>query len=133
MIRDERGAAALEMALVAPALMLLILGVLQFGLWHHAQQVVQAAAQEGARLASAEGVEPSRGRDRALDVLSAGLGRSVEGAQVEVDTGAELVRVTVDARLKGILPIPGLSEFQMKSSASAYAERFRPAVSSGEH
>jgi Flp pilus assembly protein TadG len=132
MTRDDRGAAALEVALVAPALMLVILGVLQFGLWHHAQQVVQAAAQEGARMAAAEGAEPTQGRDRALEVLSAGLGRSAEDARIEVRAGADVVRVTIDARLRGLLPLPGLTEFRLTSNASAYAERFRPAGSSVE-
>ncbi|MGH3452405.1 MAG: TadE/TadG family type IV pilus assembly protein, partial [Haloechinothrix sp.] len=53
-MRDERGTAALELALVTPALMLLVLGVLQFGLWHHGQHVVKTAALEAARVAAAE-------------------------------------------------------------------------------
>jgi Flp pilus assembly protein TadG len=36
---NERGAAMLEFALVAPMLMLLVLGAIQFALWYHAQGV----------------------------------------------------------------------------------------------
>ena len=42
-----------EFALVLPVLLLVLIGVVQFALVHHAQNVVTTAAQEGARLAAA--------------------------------------------------------------------------------
>jgi Flp pilus assembly protein TadG len=47
--RDDRGAAAVEMALVLPFLLLLLFGIIDFGLMLNAQQTVTAAAREGAR------------------------------------------------------------------------------------
>ncbi len=126
-MKNERGIASLELALVAPALMLLVLGVLQFGLWYHAQEVVQGAALEGARAAAAEDGTAAAGRDRAIKVLREGLGSvaTEEGASASV--GPDIAQVRVTARLRGLLPIPGLSSFLLSSEASAFRERFRPA------
>lgn len=45
----ERGAAAVEFALVAPVLILLLLGIFEFGRAFHTQTALSAAAREGAR------------------------------------------------------------------------------------
>lgn len=126
-MRDETGEATLELALVVPALMLLVLGILQFGLVYHGKHVAGVAAQEAARLAAAEGSNLEQGHQRALDVISSGLGEMVESPEVEMDEGADYVRVRVLTTMRGILPIPGLNEFALTAHASAYSERFRPA------
>ena len=64
-LRGERGEAVTETVLLVPVLLLLIMLVIQFGLWYHAEHVVQAAAQEGARAARAEGATAEDGRARA--------------------------------------------------------------------
>lgn len=125
-MRNERGAATLELAIVAPALMLLILGILQFGLWYHAQHVVYAAAQEGARAAAAEGSTLESGEARALAVIRSGLGGLADVQSTEAVSDLEVVRVRVDAQMRGLLPIPGFSTFQLRGEASAFTERFRP-------
>jgi hypothetical protein len=48
---DQRGAAALEFALVLPVLLVLVFGVFEFGLLWNASQVITDAAREGARRA----------------------------------------------------------------------------------
>ena len=126
-MKRERGSVALELAIVAPVLMLLVLGVLQFGLWYHAQNVVQTAALEGARVAAAEDGTAGAGKSRALEVLQEGLGQAadVEGATASIDQDA--ARVEVTAQLPGLLPIPGLRSFSLSFEATAFRERFRPA------
>jgi Flp pilus assembly protein TadG len=124
---DERGNASLELALVAPALMLLVLGVLQFGLWYHAQNVVATAALEGARVAAAEDGTSAAGQARAIEVLGEGLGSAAIGQGAGASVDPESARVRVTARLRAILPIPGLSSFPLSSEASVFRERFRPA------
>lgn len=124
-MKDDRGEATLELALVVPTLMLLVLGILQFGLVYHGRHVAGVAAQEAARLAAAEGSDLELGKARALEVLSAGLGAMAEHPEVRVHSDADYVRVRVDATMRGILPVPGLSEFRLSANASAYAERFR--------
>jgi Flp pilus assembly protein TadG len=48
----DRGAAAVEFALVLPVLLLLVCGIVDFGRALHAQVVLAQAAREGARLAA---------------------------------------------------------------------------------
>ncbi|GIH08926.1 hypothetical protein Rhe02_69930 [Rhizocola hellebori] len=61
--RRDRGAAAVEMALLLPLLLMLIFGIIEFGLLLTAQIGVTEAAREGARAAT---VDPSASaaRDR---------------------------------------------------------------------
>jgi hypothetical protein len=49
--RNEPGQAAVEMALILPVLMLLLLGIIEFGSAWNAKQIVTDAAREGARRA----------------------------------------------------------------------------------
>lgn len=46
----ERGAAAVEFALVAPVLLLLLLGIIELSKVYNAQSTLSAAAREGARV-----------------------------------------------------------------------------------
>ncbi len=126
-MKRERGSVAVELAIVAPALMLLVLGALQFGLWYHAQNVVETAALEGARVAAAEDGTAGAGESRALEVVQQGLGHAAveQGATASVDQ--ETAHVQVTAQLSGLLPIPGLRSFALTSEATVFRERFRPA------
>lgn len=49
---SESGAAAVEFALILTPLLLLVFGIIYFSLYYNALQGTQAAAREGARLAS---------------------------------------------------------------------------------
>lgn len=118
---------ALETAMAMPVLMLIVLALLQFGLWYHARQVALGAAQEGARVVAAEGGTAEAAEERALAVFRAGIGGLAEGASAEASVESETVRVSVVATLEGLLPIPGLREFRLDSTATSYREGFRPA------
>ena len=47
--RDDRGAVMVEFAIVVPVLLLILLGIIEFGRAYNAQVSIQAAAREGAR------------------------------------------------------------------------------------
>lgn len=126
-MKGERGTASLELALVVPALMVLMLGLLQFGLLYHARQVVQGAALEGARVSAAEGGSTVEGRDRAMEILREGLGRAATEEAASASVGPDVASVRVSVRFWGLLPIPGLTPFVISSEAIAYRERFRRA------
>jgi Flp pilus assembly protein TadG len=51
---SDRGSSAVELAMLAPAFLMVIMLIIQFGLWFNARQVALAAAQAGARVARAE-------------------------------------------------------------------------------
>ena len=48
-LRSDRGAAALEFALVIPLLLVLVLGIAEFGRAYNVQTTLSAAAREGVR------------------------------------------------------------------------------------
>jgi Flp pilus assembly protein TadG len=53
--KGEEGAAAVEFAIVAPLLLLLVFGLIEFGLWLSQYEVMASAAREGARVAAVRG------------------------------------------------------------------------------
>ena len=57
-LRDEQGAAAVEMALVLPLLLLLLFGIIDFGRVLNAQITLTEAAREGARAAALHLLRP---------------------------------------------------------------------------
>jgi Flp pilus assembly protein TadG len=67
---DERGAAAVEFALVVPLLVLLVFGIVQFGIAYNRVQGLQAAAREGARLGSLPQTTQSQISSRVTSALA---------------------------------------------------------------
>ncbi|MEN8114152.1 MAG: TadE/TadG family type IV pilus assembly protein [Actinomycetota bacterium] len=88
--RNERGAAAVEFAIVLPLLVLLVFGIMEAG-WMFAQQVeIRNAAREGARVAVV-------GETGSATTVCERADLSGSGAEVEVviDSVNESVIVTV--------------------------------------
>jgi Flp pilus assembly protein TadG len=53
-IRPERGAAAVEFAIVAPLLFMLVFGIIDFGFSFHSWNATENAAREGARVGAVD-------------------------------------------------------------------------------
>ncbi len=49
--RGDRGSSVVELAVLAPGFLMIIMLIVQFGLWFNARQVALAAAQAGAQVA----------------------------------------------------------------------------------
>ena len=120
-LRDERGDAVTETVLLVPVLMLLIMLVIQFGLWYHAQHLVQAAAQEGARAARAESATAEDGRAQADSFLRETAGESVRGADIEAERTIDSVTVRVVGEAPAV--VPGL-RLGVRASATSPVEEF---------
>jgi Flp pilus assembly protein TadG len=69
---DARGAVLVEFALVLPVLLLIVVGIMDFGLLFRQQQVVINAAREGARMATLVGYTEADVQSRVQDYLTAG-------------------------------------------------------------
>jgi Flp pilus assembly protein TadG len=104
-LRDrERGAAAVEFALVLPLLLTLVLGAIDWGWYFFVDQLVTNAAREGARAGSLLPPRPtstaSQAEDAAEQASNAYLTR-VRLAQTGVDAifttvgGTEAIQVTI--------------------------------------
>ena len=71
--RDERGAALLEMAFVLPMLLLISIGILEFGRAFQTWQILTNAAREGARVAVLPGMDDSMVTARVQEYVQAGV------------------------------------------------------------
>lgn len=63
---DDRGAAAVEFALVFPILVVILFGIVEFGSVYNAQLQLTSAAREGARTMAVTG-DPAAARTAALN------------------------------------------------------------------
>lgn len=85
--RDERGAALLEMALTLPILLLVCVGILEFGRAYQTWQVLTNAAREGARVAVLPGMDSAAVTSRVQEYMAAGQLPKAASAKVTVNPG----------------------------------------------
>ena len=83
--RGERGAALLEMALTLPLLLLVCVGILEFGRAYQTWQVLTNAAREGARIAVLQGMSDDVVRNRVKEYMAAGQLPKANDAAVTID------------------------------------------------
>jgi Flp pilus assembly protein TadG len=114
-----------EFALVLPVLLLVLIGVVQFALVHHAQNVATTAAQEGARLGAAEDADAASAEARTLDVLRSGLGGVGDGFAVTAAETDESVTVTTSGSYPFIIPWLGSHVIAIDAEAEMRKEGFR--------
>jgi Flp pilus assembly protein TadG len=117
---DERGASAVEFAFIVPLLIVLVLGIAEFGHAFQVQGTLSAAAREGVR-AMALRNDPADARDVVqnaaaslnpgitdaqitITVLQAGIGTAAASCPI-TDAGDTAVRLTIT------YPMPFLTDF----------------------
>ncbi len=71
--RDQRGAALIEMAFALPLLLLISIGILEFGRAFQTWQILTNAAREGARVAVLPGIDDSMVTARVQEYVQAGV------------------------------------------------------------
>jgi Flp pilus assembly protein TadG len=136
-VLGDRGSSAVELAVLAPALMMICMLILQFGLWFNARQTALAAAQAGAVVARQEAASrPGRWQTdaqvtarRYYEKLNSKLLR-----QVNATTGTAPgpnVYVTVSGQVAvSVFPFFGL-HLGVSATAGGPVECFRPASHNG--
>lgn len=70
-LADDQGAQLVEFALVLPLLLLVLLGILDFGLLFQRYEVLTNAAREGARIAILPGYSEADAQNRVIQYLQA--------------------------------------------------------------
>jgi len=101
--RREAGAALIEAAFVLPILLVLAMGMLDFGRAFHTKSLLDQAAREGARIAVVTSPDPDLVTARATEVLSAG-GLAPTAVTVEGPNPAHMVTVTVNTTFTFVTP-----------------------------
>lgn len=124
--RNERGAALVEMAVLATLLVPLLLGMVEFG-WKFGQfNDVRHATREGARFAAVSAGDNAAIRNvvcGAMDAVSAGVTQLRVQVDPDLDgdgdvgTGGEAL-IRVEADVTAIIGVPGISVFLPDTLAS---------------
>jgi Flp pilus assembly protein TadG len=81
---SERGAALVEVALTLPLLLLVAVGIFEFGRAYQTWQVLTNAAREGARIAVLPGTDDASVEERVQTYLEAGLIAGASDATVTI-------------------------------------------------
>jgi hypothetical protein len=118
----ERGYVTTEVVLLTPVLLFLVMLVVQFGLWLHAQHVAQAAADEGLRDARTASVPLADAEVRASAFLDQTASSVIEGRVLSIDRDGDIARVIVSGHAPAV--VPGF-ELGVRAVAAAPVERFR--------
>jgi Flp pilus assembly protein TadG len=107
---ERRGAAVVEFAVVAPVLILLLLGMIECGRMIMVQQTITTAAREGARSAIVEGNSATTATTSVQSFLA---GTGIRGAQITVapkNTGSVVhgqpITVTVSVPFSAVSWLP---------------------------
>lgn len=104
-----------------PAVLLIILLALQFGLYLHAAQIAEAAAQEAVEAAQVESAGAADGRRAADDLL--GALPALRAPNVSVGRTATVATARVTGRAQQV--VPGI-DVRVTARAQGPVERFVP-------
>jgi Flp pilus assembly protein TadG len=133
-LAQDRGSSAIELAILAPALIILTMLIVQWALWFQARQVALDAAQAGARVARAQQPGwPAQSVSQALGFYHQ-VGTSLLGgphASVSPAGGQpNAVYVTVTGTVPTLIPL--IPQLTVRETAGGDVECFRPAQLGGQ-
>ena len=89
-IREDRGAAIIEVALTLPLLLLVSVGIFEFGRAYQTWQVLTNAAREGARLAVLPDSNDSAVRNRVVSYMQTGQLPEATNADIDITHDASI-------------------------------------------
>ncbi len=104
--KNECGQALVEFALILPLLLMLLLGIIQFGFIFNGQITLTSAAREGARLAvvnSDDSLVESKVEEAAVALLL-----NTNDTIIDRDKGEDQLSVTVNGSVDIVVPFLGL-------------------------
>src|SRR6476659_9632838 len=110
--RDERGAAAVEFAFIVPLLIVLVLGIAEFGRAFQVSGTLSAAAREGVRIMALQN-DPAGAR-AAVRGAAPSLNPAVTDAQIVITPAACPITTgatNTTVRLTVTYPMPFLTSF----------------------
>jgi hypothetical protein len=120
---DERGSVSTELVIATPLLLLLILAIVQFALWQHANHVARTVAQQSVAAARVDGGSVGTGQDEARSVLGQIGTAELRNAQISTTRDNDTTTVTVTGESSSVLPFFHLP---VRAVATGPTEHFRP-------
>lgn len=102
--RPDAGGATVELVIAMPLLLLIVMFVIQAGVWMHATHVAQAAATRAASTAAAYQSSAGAGQGAGADTLAAIGDGVLKNAQVSVTRTATEVRVEIRGTAATVVP-----------------------------
>lgn len=119
-LRDDRGAATTQLVLVVPAVLLMMLLIVQFALAWHAQHIAQYTAERALAAARVKNATAADGQAQARTSLAQLGGRVLATPSVTVRRTAAQATVTVRGAVMPV--VPGL-DLHASGVASGAVER----------
>jgi Flp pilus assembly protein TadG len=98
--KNERGAALLETAITIPMILMVCIGIFEFGRAYQTWQVLTNAAREGARIAVLEGTTDSAIRARVNAYLTGGGLRTLGDSYIPLDRNVALTAGATASRVQ---------------------------------
>jgi Flp pilus assembly protein TadG len=118
----EKGAALVEFAVLAPLLIILVLGIVEFGWLFGQYNDVRHGAREGARFAAVNAGDSSEVRDTvcsAMDGLDAGMTLITIELDRDGDDRGDTGTIAVTAEVSSLSGVPLISGFLPSELSSA--------------
>lgn len=124
-LKSDRGTSAIELAFLAPALLMATLLIVQTAVWFHARQVAQAAVEKGARETRAYQGTQAKGEAATLAAFNNLQGaRVTDGApNVSAKVGGDNAEVTLTTSSAKVIPFWG---WPISVKAGGPIEKFQP-------
>lgn len=128
---NEKGQSLVEFALLLPILLLILMGIIQFGIIFNGQVTVTSAAREGARLAVV-GADDEQVKDRVEEAAVALLLNIDRDDDIEINRAVDgdegKLSVKVDGEVDIIVPLLGMftGESFVLSSESVMRVEVKP-------
>lgn len=119
--RSDRGASAIETAILIPVLLGLLFLIIQAGLFYHARNVASSAAQVAVQRASVLHGTAADGQAAAAGYVQDTAGGVLLSPTVTVDRGATQVRAVVTGATPSL--VPGVTLPDVTATAAAPVER----------
>ena len=123
-MRGEAGIASTEVAIVMPAVLVLIMLIFQVGLFWHVKQAADVAAEEAVESAQLAAASEADGLAGANSILGQAGNLQNVVVTVDRDIGTGLVTVTVSGEAPAIVPF---GNWRVEAQAQGSIERFIPA------
>jgi Flp pilus assembly protein TadG len=121
---NDEGSSIVELVIVFPALLLVVMMAIEFGLWMHARHLAQAAADDGLGRAQQLNGTADLGRAEAQTSLTRLAGTILTGSTVSATRTSTVASVTIDATSISVVPFFTLT---IHERVSGPVERFVPA------